>query len=142
MTLPAGYNLTDDKARIDPVAAHAYLTTSYWAKDVSLETVVKSIEGSQVVAIFREGRQVAMARIISDAATFAYLTDVYVLGEHRGKGLSKAMLKHFLAHPRLQTITRWALFTKDAQGLYGQFGWKQYPMPERMMVIDNRLFQG
>jgi GNAT superfamily N-acetyltransferase len=83
------------------------------------------------VAVFHDEGQVAMARIISDEATFAYLTDVYVLEAHRGKGLSKAMLRHFLA-----------LFTKDAQALYRQFGFFEYPMPDRMMVIDKRLSAG
>ncbi len=142
MSLPDGYELTEDKARIDAIAAHAFLTESYWAKDIPLDTVMRSIAGSHAVAVFHDEKQVAMARIISDQATFAYLTDVYVLDAHRGKGLSKAMLHHFLGHPRLQGVLRWALFTKDAQSLYAQFGWIQYPMPERMMVIDKRLNAG
>lgn len=140
--LPQGYELTEDKSRIDPVAAHAYLTGSYWADGTSLETVARSIEGSHAVAILHEGAQVAMARIISDYATFAYLTDVYVLDARRGKGLSKAMLRHVLDHPRLRDVLRWALFTKDAQPLYAQFGFFEYPMPERMMVVDKRLSKG
>jgi GNAT superfamily N-acetyltransferase len=138
MLLP-GYDLTGDKARIDPVAAHAFLTECYWAKGISLDTVTRSILGSLVVAVFHDGKQVAMARAISDSATFAYLTDVYVLVAHRGRGLSKAMLRHFIDHPQLKGVLRWALFTKDAQSLYAQFGFFQYPMPERMMVIDKRL---
>lgn len=137
--LPPGYELVEDKGRIDAVAAHAFLTDCYWAKGISLDVVERSINGSLPVAVFKDGEQVAMARIISDQATFAYLTDVYVLDDHRGKGLSKAMLRHFLDHPLLKHVLRWALFTKDAQTLYGQFGFFQYPMPERMMVIDNRL---
>jgi GNAT superfamily N-acetyltransferase len=142
MLLANGYQLTEDPARIDPVAAHAFLKDSYWAKDIPLETVARSIAGSMTVAVFHDERQVAMARIISDEATFAYLTDVYVLEAHRGKGLSKAMLHHFLDHPRLRDVLRWALFTKDAQTLYRQFGFFEYPMPDRMMVIDKRLTAG
>jgi GNAT superfamily N-acetyltransferase len=137
--LPQGYELTEDKTRIDAVAAHAFLTESYWVKGLPLETVARSIHGSLTVAIFYLDEQVAMARIISDTATFAYLTDVYVLDAHRGKGLSKAMLSHLQAHPKLKDVLRWALFTKDAQTLYSQFGFFEYPMPERMMVIDKRL---
>jgi GNAT superfamily N-acetyltransferase len=140
--LPDSYELTDEPARIDPVAAHAFLKDSYWAKDILLETVARSIAGSMTVAVFHDEGQVAMARIISDEATFAYLTDVYVLEAHRGKGLSKAMLRHFLDHPRLKGVLRWALFTKDAQALYRQFGFFEYPMPDRMMVIDKRLSAG
>lgn len=134
--LPSGYVLTDDPAAIDPVAAHAYLTTSYWAEGIPLETVVRSIKGSFCIAVFKDGAQVAFARIISDFATFAYLADVYVLEAHRGRGLAQAMLSHLVGHPKLQGLRRWALFTKDAQSLYARFGWAQYPDPERMMTRD------
>lgn len=135
-TLPEGYVLTDDQARIDPVAAHAYLTTSYWAKGIPLATVARSIEGSLCVAVLYRGAQIAFARIVSDFATFAYLADVYVLDAHRGKGIAQAMLAHLIEHPRLQGLRRWALFTQDAQSLYTRFGWAQYPHPERMMTRD------
>jgi GNAT superfamily N-acetyltransferase len=135
--LPVGYELIEDQSAIDAVAAHAYLTRSYWSPGIPLDTVCRAIAGSICVAIRFEGDQVAFARIVSDCATFAYLADVYVLEEHRCKGLSHAMLAHFLAHPSLQGLRRWALFTQDAQGLYSQHGWTQYPFPERMMTRDN-----
>ena len=135
-SLPDGYALTDDQQRIDAVAAHAYLTRSYWAEGIPLETVERSIAHSFCVAVLHDGSQVAFARIVSDHATFAYLADVYVLEEHRGRGLSHAMLDHLQSHPRLQGLRRWALFTQDAQGLYRQHGWSQYPYPERMMTRD------
>jgi GNAT superfamily N-acetyltransferase len=134
IALPDGYALTD---RIDPVATHAYLTRSYWAEGISLEIVERAIAGSFCLAVLHGDRQVAFARVITDHATFGYLADVYVLEEHRGKGLSHAMLEHLLAHPRLQGLRRWALFTQDAQGLYRQHGWTQYPHPERMMTRDD-----
>lgn len=81
-----------------------------------------------------------MARVLTDYVTFAYVNDVYVLPEHSGQGLAKVLLGHLRAHPDLQEIGRWALFTKDAQSLYAQFGWKQYPWPERMMIIDPKVF--
>ena len=135
--LPDGYVLTDRPDRIDAVAAHAYLTRSYWATGIPLETVERSIAGSLCVAVLHADRQVAFARIVSDYATFAYLADVHVLEDHRGQGLAHVMVEHFLAHPRLQGLRRWALFTEDAQGLYRQHGWTQYPYPERMMTRDN-----
>jgi GNAT superfamily N-acetyltransferase len=134
--LSAGYSLQDGA---DAVVAHAFLTESYWAKGTTLDTVQRSIVGSICVSVWFDGIQVGMARVISDRATFAYLTDVYVVQEHQGKGLAQAMLTYLLGHPELQELGRWALFTKDAQSLYARFGWAQYPMPERMMVIDNRL---
>jgi len=135
--LPDGYRLTEDQAEIDVVAAHAFLTGSYWAKGIPLETVAAAITGSFCVAMLHENRQVGMVRIISDFATTAYLTDVYVLDEHRGHGLASAMLAYLQTHPRLQGLRRWILFTLDAQPLYAQAGWSVYPHPERVMVRDN-----
>jgi GNAT superfamily N-acetyltransferase len=137
--LPQGYRLTEDQAEIDAVAAHAYLTTSYWAKGRTLETVRRAIENSLCVAVLLEGEQVAMARVLSDYATFAYVDDVYVLETHQRKGLAGAMLRYLLDHPRLQGLARWALYTKDAQSLYARYGWMEYPYPDRMMVIDKRF---
>jgi GNAT superfamily N-acetyltransferase len=134
--LPPGYRLTEDQAEIDPVAAHAYLTTSYWSPGIPFETVRDALTNSFCVATMKDGVQVAMARLVTDYATFAYLADVYVLEQHRGIGLSKAMLAHLQTHPQFQGLRRWALFTQDAQSLYAQFGWKQYPHPERMMTRD------
>lgn len=137
MALPEGYEVTGDPRRIDPVAAHAYLSRSYWSPGIPLETVRRAIDNSICVAVRHRGGQVAMARAISDRATFAYLADVYVLEEHRGRGLSHAMLDWLDAHPELQGLRRWALFTKDAQGLYSEHGWSVYPNPERMMTRDD-----
>ena len=135
--LPAGYELTDDRARIDPVAAHAYLTRSYWSPGIPLETVERAIAGSLCAAVLHEGKQVAMARVVTDLATFAFLADVYVLKEHRGQGLSKAMMAHLHARPDLQGLRRWLLFTVDAHGLYEQFGWQRLAHPERGMERHN-----
>lgn len=134
--LPAGYRLTEDQSEIDIAATHAYLTRSYWAEGIPLETVRRSLSESHCVAAFCDNAQVAFARVVTDHATFAYLADVYVLEDHRGKGLSHAMLMYLRGHPRLQGLRRWALFTRDAQELYRQHGWNEYPWPDRMMVID------
>ena len=134
--LPASYEVTFDPARIDAVAAHAYLTRSYWAKGIPLDTVRRSIDNSLCVAILHGAAQVAFARVITDRATFAYLADVYVLEQHRGHGLSHALLDALDAHAELQGLRRWALFTQDAQGLYQSHGWSQYAYPERMMTRD------
>jgi predicted GNAT family acetyltransferase len=137
MALPPGYDLRDGA---DPVAAHAFLTDSYWANGITLAVVEQSLAHSLQVSIWHQDQQVAMAKVISDYTTFAYVNDVYVLAGHRGRGLAKAMIAALKAHPQLQTIQRWALFTKDAQALYEQFGWRQYPHPDRLMVIDDALF--
>ncbi len=130
---PPAYELTGEPTRIDAAAAHEYLTRSYWAKGIPLETVERAIAGSLCVAVLHQGRQVAMARVITDRATFAYLADVYVLEEHRGLGLSKAMVAWLHEHPELQGLRRWLLFTLDAHDLYRQFGWRELTYPERAM---------
>ena len=135
--LPEGYRFASGHDEIDQAATHAYLTRSYWAEGIPLETVARSVAHSLCVAIRCGQDQVAFARVITDQATFAYLADVYVLEEHRGKGLSHAMLKYLHGHPLVQGLRRWALFTQDAQGLYAAHGWKPYPYPERMMTRDN-----
>ena len=135
--LPAGYELVDDPARIDVAAAHAYLTRSYWSPGIPLATVEKAIANSLCVAVVHSGEQVAMARLLTDYATHAYLADVYVLEEHRGKGLSKAMLAHLQDRPDLQGLRRWMLFTRDAHALYAQFGWQGTQHPERLMLREN-----
>ncbi|WP_296679963.1 GNAT family N-acetyltransferase [Novosphingobium sp.] len=137
--LPAGYEVTCDQSRIDATAAHAYLTRSYWAAGIPVETVLRSIANSICVGAFFKSRQVGFARVVSDRATFAYLADVYVLEPHRGLGLSHALLAAVDKHPELQGLRRWALFTQDAQALYRQHGWTEYPHPERMMVRDDPL---
>jgi len=133
MTLPQGYQLTDDQTQIDATAVHAFLTTSYWAAGIPLKTVERAIKQSYCVAIRHEERQVAFARLVTDFATFAYLADVYVLEGHRGKGLAQEMIEHFQRHPELQGLRRWALFTVDAHGVYEKLGWQRPQNPERAM---------
>ncbi len=135
--LPTGYELREGA---DPVAAHAVLTDSYWAKGITLDQVRSAFSASFLVSVHNAEGQVGMARLLTDHVTFAYLNDVYVLPDHSGKGIAKAMLAYLRGHPDMQGIGRWALYTKDAQSLYSQFGWKQYPWPERMMIIDPKVF--
>lgn len=135
--LAEGYQLVTDQSAIDAVAAHAYLTTSYWSPGIPLETVERALAGSLCVAVRQDGAQVAMARVVTDRATFAYLADVYVLDAHRGKGLSKAMVAWFHAHPELQGLRRWMLMTRDAHGLYAQFGWRPLADPSLAMERHN-----
>ena len=135
--LPTGYELTGDPARIDAVAAHAYLTRSYWSRGIPLATVVRAIANSLAVAARHRDEQVGLARVVTDRATFAYLADVYVLEDHRGRGLAKAMVAHLQAHPELQGLRRWLLFTADAHSLYAQLGWSLLAHPERGMERHN-----
>lgn len=138
ITLPArqvgSYTISDDPALLDPRAIHAYLKRSYWSPGIPLEIVERAIRGSLCVGAYdRAGAQVGFARFISDYATFCYVGDVYVLEDHRGQGLSKAMLSMGIDHPLLQGLRRWSLVTADAHELYRQFGFAPVARPERHM---------
>ena len=130
---PPGYELVEDPARIDVAAAHAYLARSYWSPGIPLETVERAIANSLCVAVRHAGEQVGLARVVTDRATFAYLADVYVLEEHRGRGLAQAMVQRLHDHPDLQGLRRWLLMTVDAHSLYEKLGWTPLAHPERGM---------
>ena len=128
------YTVTDDPARLDTKAMHAYLKRSYWSPDIPHEIVERAARGSLCIGAYdSSGAQVGLTRLVSDFATFAYVCDVYVLEEHRGHGLSKAMMAMASSHPRLQGLRRWTLVTMDAHGLYEQFGFTSLARPERFM---------
>jgi GNAT superfamily N-acetyltransferase len=111
-----------ERARQDVDAIHAYLTRSYWAAGVTRERVAKSLEQSLCFGLFDGARQIGFARVVTDATTFAYLADVYVLEEYRGRGLGKRLIGAVRAHPDLGDVRRFVLWTRDAHGLYEQFG--------------------
>ena len=130
----AGYLISDDPARLNLDAIHAFLSTCYWAEGIPRETVARSIANSLCLGLYTpDGAQVGLLRVITDYATFAYLCDVYVLEPHRGRGLAKAAMRAFESHPRLQNLRRKQLVTYDAQKLYEQFGFRIVGQPERHM---------
>ncbi len=129
-----GYVITDDPARIDLRAVHAFLRRAYWSKNIPLEIVERAVRASLCIGAYAPaGEQVGFCRLVTDYAVFCYVGDVYVLEEHRGRGLSKAMMKAAVEHPRLQGLRRWSLVTHDAHGLYEQFGFRRVAHPERHM---------
>lgn len=130
------YTISDDRARLDLHAIHAYLTRAYWSPGVPFEVVERAVAGSLCIGAYdAAGAQVGLARFVSDHATFCYVCDVYVLEEHRGRGLSKALLQMAFDHPTLQGLRRWSLVTSDAHGLYRQFGFVPVTQPERHMEL-------
>ena len=131
-----------DRARIDVDAVHRFLSQeSYWANGVAREVVERSIEHSLPFGAFEGDALVGFARVITDRATFAYVADVFVLPSHRGRGVSKAIMAAIAAHPELQGLRRWHLVTRDAHGLYAQFGFEPLDAPERHMMRLNRRRQ-
>lgn len=114
--------VSTDRSRIDIDAVHGFLSRSYWAAGIPREVLERGIENSLTFGVYAGCRQAGFARVISDLATYAYLSDVFVLDEFRGRGLSTWMMECILAHPDLQGLRRFALFTRDARGLYERYG--------------------
>jgi GNAT superfamily N-acetyltransferase len=131
------YEFTCDKQRLDIEAIHGFLATSYWSPGIPRTVVERAIANSLCFAVFHENRQIGFARIVTDKATFAYLADVYILPEHRGKGLSKRLVEQVIQHPDLQGLRRMMLATLDAHGLYLKYGFRPLAAPERMMEIHD-----
>jgi GNAT superfamily N-acetyltransferase len=129
------YEISTDPARVDARMVHDFLTRSYWARGIPLETVQRSILGSLCFGIYQADRQVGFARVITDQATFAYLADVFVVEPFRGRGLSKWLMECIIGHPDLQGLRRWMLATQDAHGLYRQYGFTSLKSPDRWMEI-------
>ena len=129
------YDISTDPSRLQLAAIHAYLTRSYWSPGVPEDVVARAIAHSLCFGIYLADAQVGFARVVTDKASFAYLADVYVLEEHRRQGLSKRLVETIQAHPDLQGLRRFMLATKDAHGLYAQFGFKPVAAPERLMEI-------
>ena len=116
--------ISTDPAKLNADVIYHYLSEeSYWAKGIPREVVEKSITNSLCFGLYNNSEQIGFARLVTDKATFAYLADVFVLPAFRGQGLSKWMMQTIHAHPELQHLRRWWLGTKDAHGLYEQFGW-------------------
>jgi GNAT superfamily N-acetyltransferase len=128
------YLISTDRARLNIDLIHDFLShTSYWATGRSREVVERSIENSLCFGIYKDSDHVGFARVVTDYATFAWIADVFVLPEHRGRGLAKWLMEVMLAHPRLQGFRRWVLSTKDAHGVYEPFGFIKLHRPERWM---------
>jgi len=128
--------ISTSRERIDLNVVHGFLTNCYWAKGIPREVVARSMEHALCFGIYDgQGAQVGFARVISDFATVAYIGDVFVLATHRGRGLGKWLMECIMQHPALQNLRRWFLTTRDAHGLYSQFGFTPVKAPERFMEL-------
>ena len=135
---PGNYSISTDPALLDVDAVHAFLTRCYWSPGIAHDKVARALAHSLCFGVYEERppaprRQVGLARVISDFATFAYLCDVYILEEHRGRGLSQQLMQVVLHHPQLQGLRRFCLFTRDAHKLYTRFGFQPMPDPSRYL---------
>lgn len=128
-----GFTVSTDPARLDLGVVHGFLTTSYWSPGISRAKVERAAAHSLVFGLYEGAAQVGYARVVTDFTAVAYLGDVFVLEQWRGRGLSKFLMECIVAHPELQGLRRWILLTRDAHGLYRQFGFTDIVNPERWM---------
>jgi GNAT superfamily N-acetyltransferase len=136
------YLISTNPEWLDLDVIHTFISEhSYWAFGISRDVVARSIRHSVCFGVYAmenspsnlDLRQIGFARVSTDCATFAYLADVFILPEHRGRGLSKRLMEAILAHPDLQGLRRWMLATADAHELYLKFGFELLSHPERFM---------
>jgi GNAT superfamily N-acetyltransferase len=130
------HTVTTDRTRLDIDAVHAFLVHAYWCEGVPRELLARAIANSLCFSLLEEGsRQVGLARVCTDSATYAYLMDVYILPAHRGQGLGRWLIECVMDHPRLAGLRRFSLVTRDAHGLYSHFGFRPLAHPDRHMEI-------
>ena len=133
--------ISTDRAKLDLDVIHKFLTRSYWAAGIPRATVARSIENSLCFGVYDSSNQVGFARVISDFTTYAYVADVFILEPYRERGLGKELMASIMAHPQLQGLRRWSLATRDAHGLYEQFGFTALENPSRSMeIVDWELY--
>jgi GNAT superfamily N-acetyltransferase len=129
-----GLLISDNSALLDRALIYDFLhERSYWAQEITLEILDRSLKNSLCFGVYLDGKQIGFARVVTDFATFAWLADVFIVEEKRGHGYGKKLVTAVLAHPQLQGLRRFLLGTKDAHGLYIQFGFKPLALPERFM---------
>lgn len=131
-----GFRISTDQDELDFDVVYSFIASSYWAQGMPKNVLEKAIRNSFCFGVYaEEGEQVGFARLITDKATFAYLADVFVIESQRGQGLSKWLVQTIIDHPDLQGLRRMVLATRDAHGLYAQFGFKAIENPEMLMQI-------
>jgi GNAT superfamily N-acetyltransferase len=129
------YLVSTDKSKLDIKVIHGYLSNSYWAKNRSLKTTKLTLKNSLCFGLYHKKNQIGFARVITDYATFAYLADVFILEEHRGKGLGKWLMEVIFNYGEVQNLRRWFLATRDAHKLYEKFGFTGLKEPEKLMEM-------
>lgn len=127
--------LTTDKNKLDIIFLHSFLSKTYWAKGRTLEQMKVLVDNSLNFGIYLDDEQIGYARLVTDYAQFAYLMDVFITEEHRGKGYSKLLMDFMVNHPQLNEVKIWRLATSDAHKLYEQYGFKPLQNPEKLMEL-------
>lgn len=142
----ASFLVSDDQALLDFDVVHGFLTACYWSAGIPRAVVEKAARHSLTFGVYREPdgaaeEQLGYARVVTDHATYAYLCDVFIVEKARGQGLSKLLMQAIMEHPDLQDLRRFGLFTRDAHGLYAQFGFAPSPLGGRYMErLDREVY--
>ncbi|MDB4985720.1 MAG: hypothetical protein JWN04_898 [Myxococcaceae bacterium] len=129
---------SSDKARLDVAMIHGVLTTAYWSQGIPRETIERAIDDSLCFGLYRAGRQIGFARLITDRATFGYLADVFIVESERGRGLGKQLVAHVLEVATRWRLRRTLLATADGHGVYRPFGFLPLGRPENFMEIHRK----
>ena len=133
------FSISTNKSKLDVDSVYEFLSTkAYWCLNIPKEKVQTAIENSLCFGVYEAEKQVGFARVITDFSTIAYLGDVYILEEYRGKGLSKWLMETIMNHEGLQELRRWILLTGDAHELYRQFGWTNIADPTKWMELHDK----
>jgi ribosomal protein S18 acetylase RimI-like enzyme len=133
------FTISTDPARLDVDAICDFLTRAYWAIGRPRERTERALRNSLVFGLYDGGKQIGLARVVSDYSIFAYLCDVFIHEDYRGRGLGKWLVQTVMEHPDLRDVRRWMLVTSDAHGLYRPFGFTTLEEPERWMHIFKRF---
>ncbi|HEX5056565.1 MAG TPA: GNAT family N-acetyltransferase [Gammaproteobacteria bacterium] len=131
------FTITDRHEDLDMGSVHSFLRESYWAKGIPRMVLEKAVANSVCFGLYRDSRQIGFGRAVTDRATFAYLSDIFVVEAYRGLGLGKWLVSCMLGHPELQGLRRWLLATRNAHGLYGKNGFAALRRPEWFMEIND-----
>jgi GNAT superfamily N-acetyltransferase len=130
------FTISTDPSRLDLDTICGFLSRSYWAHDRTRETMLRAIKHSLCFGVYEGQRQIGFARVVTDYATFAWLADVFIDEEYRGRGLGKWLVETALAYPQMEGVPRWLLATRDAHELYRRFGFTAIAAPERRMELN------
>jgi N-acetylglutamate synthase-like GNAT family acetyltransferase len=132
------YTISTDNHRLNLPLIHDFISNqSYWGQGRKIETVELALNNSLNFGLYKDAEQIGFARVVTDYCTFAWLADVFIVEGFRGSGLSKWLMEVIMNHPQLTNLRRWVLATKDAHGLYQQFGFNRMSQPERWMERFN-----
>jgi GNAT superfamily N-acetyltransferase len=131
------FTITDRREDLDMEAVHSFLRESYWAQGIPRGLLEKAVANSICFGVYRSAQQIGFGRVVTDLATFAYLSDIFMVQAYRGRGLGQWLVSCMLGYPELQGLRRWLLATRDAHGLYGKKGFAALRKPEWFMEIND-----